>query len=176
MGRAPVPRVALWRNEPHARGFMVAGTARQLCSLDQLPYPTQGPPSCGFRRLSCRPLKTWLAPRTPTVQLLPRSSRRRQSTMSTATPKSTPRAWRNCCTRCRRCGSAISPSAWPATRVGIAGKIADTFNEIVAANERMAQQLEHVGQVVGREGKTRQRVRFGLRAAPGARWRARSTR
>ena len=46
--------------------------------------------------------------------------------------------------------------------LGIAGKIADTFNEIVAANQRMAQQLERVGQVVGREGKTRQRVRFGL--------------
>jgi HAMP domain-containing protein/CheY-like chemotaxis protein/signal transduction histidine kinase len=46
--------------------------------------------------------------------------------------------------------------------LGIEGKIADTFNEIVAANERMAQQLERVGQVVGREGKTRQRVRFGV--------------
>ena len=47
-------------------------------------------------------------------------------------------------------------------RVGIMGKVADTFNEIVAANQRMAKQLERVGQVVGREGKTRQRVRFGL--------------
>ena len=46
--------------------------------------------------------------------------------------------------------------------LGIDGKIADTFNEIIAANERMAQQLERVGQVVGREGKTRQRVKFGL--------------
>ncbi|MEA1648553.1 HAMP domain-containing protein [Nitrospirillum sp. BR 11164] len=45
---------------------------------------------------------------------------------------------------------------------GVLGKIADTFNEIVAANERMAQQLERVGQVVGREGKTRQRVKFNL--------------
>src|SRR3979409_1147040 len=47
-------------------------------------------------------------------------------------------------------------------QLGIEGKIADTFNEIVAANERMAHQLEHVGQVVGREGKTRQRVKLGL--------------
>jgi HAMP domain-containing protein/CheY-like chemotaxis protein/predicted transcriptional regulator len=47
-------------------------------------------------------------------------------------------------------------------QVGLLGKIADTFNEIVAANQRMAQQLERVGQVVGREGKTRQRVKFGL--------------
>src|SRR5579859_6626092 len=46
--------------------------------------------------------------------------------------------------------------------LGIDGKIADTFNEIVAANQRMAQQLERVGQFVGREGKTRQRVKFGL--------------
>src|SRR5215203_810302 len=47
-------------------------------------------------------------------------------------------------------------------QLGIEGKIADTFNEIVAANERMAKQLEQVGQTVGREGKTRQRVRLGL--------------
>src|SRR5438045_7302772 len=47
-------------------------------------------------------------------------------------------------------------------QLGIEGKIADTFNEIVAANERMAKQLENVGQVVGREGKTRQRVKLGL--------------
>jgi len=50
----------------------------------------------------------------------------------------------------------------PGDRTGLTGKIADTFNEIVAANECMAQQLEHVGQVVGREGKTRQRVKFAL--------------
>jgi HAMP domain-containing protein/CheY-like chemotaxis protein/signal transduction histidine kinase len=47
-------------------------------------------------------------------------------------------------------------------QLGIEGKIADAFNEIVAANERMAKQLEKVGQVVGREGRTRQRVRLGL--------------
>src|SRR5690606_26433446 len=45
---------------------------------------------------------------------------------------------------------------------GVAGKIADTFNEIVAANERMSRELERVGEVVGREGKTRHRVKFGL--------------
>jgi HAMP domain-containing protein/CheY-like chemotaxis protein/signal transduction histidine kinase len=47
-------------------------------------------------------------------------------------------------------------------RLGLEGKIADTFNEIVAANQRMAQQLERVGQRVGKEGKTKQRVRFGV--------------
>src|SRR5947209_1993735 len=50
----------------------------------------------------------------------------------------------------------------PGDQTGLSGKIADTFNEIVAANERMAQQLEQVGNIVGREGKTRQRVRVGL--------------
>src|SRR5205085_11978632 len=50
----------------------------------------------------------------------------------------------------------------PGDRIGIVGKIADTFNEIVGANERMAKQLERVGQVVGREGKTKQRVKFAL--------------
>ena len=45
---------------------------------------------------------------------------------------------------------------------GLLGKIADTFNDIVASNQRMAQQLERVGQMVGREGKTRHRVKFGI--------------
>jgi HAMP domain-containing protein/signal transduction histidine kinase/CheY-like chemotaxis protein len=44
---------------------------------------------------------------------------------------------------------------------GVLGKIADTFNEIAAANQRIAQQLERVGEEVGREGRTRQRVKFG---------------
>jgi HAMP domain-containing protein/CheY-like chemotaxis protein/predicted transcriptional regulator len=51
--------------------------------------------------------------------------------------------------------------------LGIEGKIADTFNEIVATNERMAQQLDRVGQVVGKEGKTKQRVKLG---ASGGAW------
>jgi HAMP domain-containing protein/CheY-like chemotaxis protein len=50
----------------------------------------------------------------------------------------------------------------PGDQTGIAGKIADTFNEIVAANQRMAEQLEQVGHIVGREGKTGKRVRFGI--------------
>src|ERR1700684_3721022 len=49
----------------------------------------------------------------------------------------------------------------PANQIGLAGKIADTFNEIISTNQRMAQQLERVGEVVGKEGKTRQRVRLG---------------
>src|SRR5262245_9204968 len=45
---------------------------------------------------------------------------------------------------------------------GLLGKIADTFNDIVASNQRMAEQIERVGQVVGREGQTRHRVKFAL--------------
>ena len=48
------------------------------------------------------------------------------------------------------------PGSW----TGLAGKIADTFNEIVAANQQMADELKRVGQVVGKEGRTRERTRF----------------
>jgi hypothetical protein len=37
----------------------------------------------------------------------------------------------------------------PAHWTGVDGKIADTFNEIVATNHRIAQELRRVGQVVG---------------------------
>ena len=47
---------------------------------------------------------------------------------------------------------------------GLLGKIADTFNDIVAANQRMAEQIERVGELVGREGQTRHRVKFSLDA------------
>jgi HAMP domain-containing protein/CheY-like chemotaxis protein/signal transduction histidine kinase len=50
----------------------------------------------------------------------------------------------------------------PGNYLGMEGKIADIFNEIVATNQRMAQQLERVGQVVGKEGKTKQRVKLGV--------------
>ncbi len=46
--------------------------------------------------------------------------------------------------------------------IGLAGKICDTFNDIVAANQRMASELARVGQRVGRDGDTRARVRFSL--------------
>src|SRR3981189_3083008 len=48
------------------------------------------------------------------------------------------------------------PGSWR----GLEGKIADTFNEIVAANQHMAEELKRVGQVVGKEGRTRERTRF----------------
>jgi HAMP domain-containing protein/CheY-like chemotaxis protein/signal transduction histidine kinase len=48
------------------------------------------------------------------------------------------------------------PGSW----TGLAGKIADTFNSIVSANQQMAEELKRVGQVVGKEGRTRERTRF----------------
>jgi HAMP domain-containing protein/CheY-like chemotaxis protein/signal transduction histidine kinase len=48
------------------------------------------------------------------------------------------------------------PVGW----TGVKGKIADTFNDIIAANERMALELKRVGQAVGKEGRTRERTRF----------------
>src|SRR2546429_344122 len=48
----------------------------------------------------------------------------------------------------------------PGDWTGLEGKIADTFNEIVAANEQMAHELRRVGHVVGKEGKTRERTKF----------------
>jgi HAMP domain-containing protein/signal transduction histidine kinase/DNA-binding response OmpR family regulator len=50
------------------------------------------------------------------------------------------------------------PVAW----TGLNGKIADAFNEIVAANQHMALELKRLGQAVGKEGKTRERVRYTL--------------
>src|SRR5215470_17603853 len=38
-------------------------------------------------------------------------------------------------------------------QTGLGGKIADAFNEMVSANQRLAQELERAGQMVGKEGK-----------------------
>ncbi|HYK36241.1 HAMP domain-containing protein [Alloacidobacterium sp.] len=48
------------------------------------------------------------------------------------------------------------PGSW----IGLTGKIADTFNNIVAANEQMALELARVGQAVGKKGRIRERARF----------------
>jgi HAMP domain-containing protein/CheY-like chemotaxis protein/signal transduction histidine kinase len=48
------------------------------------------------------------------------------------------------------------PGSW----TGISGKMADTFNEIAMANQRIAKELRRVGQVVGKKGRTRERARF----------------
>ena len=49
-----------------------------------------------------------------------------------------------------------------ADSLGVEGKIADTFNEIIAANHRMAKEFQRVGRVVGREGKIKHRVNLGI--------------
>src|ERR1700674_2753977 len=48
------------------------------------------------------------------------------------------------------------PGYW----TGLHGKIADTFNSIVSANQQMARELTRVGQAIGKEGKTSERTRF----------------
>jgi methyl-accepting chemotaxis protein len=55
---------------------------------------------------------------------------------------------------------------------GLSGKIADTFNNIVASNERMAAELQRVGHVVGKQGKIRQRLDAGR---AGGAWREMET-
>ncbi|HLQ67636.1 MAG TPA: HAMP domain-containing protein, partial [Candidatus Limnocylindrales bacterium] len=52
------------------------------------------------------------------------------------------------------------PGHW----TGMDGKIADTFNEIAVANQHMAEELKRVGLVVGKKGKTRERMRFARTA------------
>jgi HAMP domain-containing protein/signal transduction histidine kinase/DNA-binding response OmpR family regulator len=48
----------------------------------------------------------------------------------------------------------------PVVWTGLTGRIADTFNEIVSANQHMALELKRLGQTLGKEGKIRERVRF----------------
>src|SRR5213595_1231920 len=49
------------------------------------------------------------------------------------------------------------PDDW----IGLAGKIADTFNEVIVMNQRLAQELDRIGQVVGKEGRISQRASIG---------------
>src|SRR5213592_205619 len=50
--------------------------------------------------------------------------------------------------------SARLPDDW----TGVAGKIADTFNDVIRSNQRMTQELERIGHVVGKEGRITQRA------------------
>jgi HAMP domain-containing protein/signal transduction histidine kinase/CheY-like chemotaxis protein len=49
----------------------------------------------------------------------------------------------------------------PVDWVGIAGKVADTFNEVVALNQRMSRELGRLRESVGLEGRINQRVSLG---------------
>src|SRR5437660_7990198 len=49
----------------------------------------------------------------------------------------------------------------PAEWTGVAGKVADTFNEVIELNDRMARELERLSRVVGKEGRLAQRATLG---------------
>src|SRR5436305_7067332 len=49
------------------------------------------------------------------------------------------------------------PDDW----IGLAGKVADTFNEVIGMNQRLARELDRIGQVVGKEGRISQRASLG---------------
>ena len=49
----------------------------------------------------------------------------------------------------------------PVEWTGVAGKVADAFNDVLELNERMARELERLSRVVGKEGKISQRAALG---------------
>src|SRR5262249_44488103 len=58
--------------------------------------------------------------------------------------------------------SAHLPHDW----TGAAGKIADTFNDVIRINQRLTKELGRISRVVGKEGRIRQRA--SLRGAYGS--------
>jgi len=53
--------------------------------------------------------------------------------------------------------SARLPEDW----TGLAGKVADSFNDVIGLNQRMAKELERIASVVGKEGRITQRASIG---------------
>src|SRR2546426_4311814 len=49
----------------------------------------------------------------------------------------------------------------PVSWTGLSGKVADTFNEVVEMNERLAAELARVSVVVGQHGKIDERASLG---------------
>src|SRR5205809_401212 len=49
------------------------------------------------------------------------------------------------------------PDDW----TGVAGKIADTFNEVIAKNQRLTLELDRIGRAVGKKGRITQRASLG---------------
>src|SRR5581483_9739368 len=47
-------------------------------------------------------------------------------------------------------------------QIGMAGKIADTLNDIIDLNDRMANEFERMNRVVGKDGKISQRANIGI--------------
>ncbi|MEO6080629.1 MAG: HAMP domain-containing protein [Steroidobacteraceae bacterium] len=46
----------------------------------------------------------------------------------------------------------------PGDQSGLPGKVADVINDIAAANQRFAREIERAGQLVGKDGRTRHRI------------------
>ena len=64
----------------------------------------------------------------------------------------------------------------PLDWTGVAGKIADTLNDVIAANQTLGDELARVSRVVGKEGKLSQRVALrGSDRGAGRRASSRST-
>ena len=53
--------------------------------------------------------------------------------------------------------SAHLPDHW----TGVAGKIADTFNDVIRINQRLTTELARISRVVGKDGRIRQRASLG---------------
>src|SRR5947207_15302216 len=49
----------------------------------------------------------------------------------------------------------------PLDWTGVAGKVADKFNEVMEQNERMASELARLSRVVGKDGRLSQRLTLG---------------
>ena len=54
-------------------------------------------------------------------------------------------------------GGVRLPEDW----TGVAGKVADAFNEVVEQNERLAEELARLSRVVGKDGRLSQRLSLG---------------
>ncbi|HYV34067.1 MAG TPA: HAMP domain-containing protein, partial [Gemmataceae bacterium] len=66
--------------------------------------------------------------------------------------------------RMLRCLTAVQKGNFavrlPSNWTGLEGKVADSFNDIIAANERMAKELKRVSRMVGKQGRIGQRAVF----------------
>src|SRR5262249_53141561 len=49
------------------------------------------------------------------------------------------------------------PDDW----TGMAGKVADTLNDVISMNQRLARELDRISRVVGKEGRISQRASIG---------------
>ncbi|MGZ3429852.1 MAG: hybrid sensor histidine kinase/response regulator, partial [Polyangia bacterium] len=58
----------------------------------------------------------------------------------------------------------------PVEHIGVAGKIYDTLNDVIELEQRTAQELARISQVVGKEGKINQRASLG---GAGGQWQTR---